>query len=271
MRVVVALGADGWPAAARALQRTAAIRTTAEALAGVAQDHDLVVTLGRGPQDERLAGQGHAHADMAGQTPAPSAAADEADAAAQLARMLAELLGPARPVQVVAPRVEVDRADPAFGHPRHAVGPLYTQDQAQRLAASHQWSTAPCGAGYRRVVASATPRQVLGLAPIENLLADHAVVLVCGNGGIPLAPLTETRPALELDAVVDPGLFSALLAHALGAGCLLLVGSGDQTAAARQYLHTGGHHAAIGTQDQLAALLDGSVGIQLRAAVETDA
>ncbi|MBP6853298.1 MAG: carbamate kinase [Rhodoferax sp.] len=300
MRVVVALGSDALLRPGRVVSADSlgvAVRAAAQVLATIAQGHGLLVTHGRGPQEALLAQQGPGAANTANLPINPATGAGEADVAALLLQELAHQLGPDRVVRSVWTQAGVNRNDPAFGRPSHALGPLYSQDEAQRLAASRQWSTAACGAGFRRVVAAPLPVRVCGLAAIEQLLADHVVVVASGGGGKPLAAAVGDLQDQAVDAVVDPDLFSGVLAHAVGADCLifatgvpgsivdpvasgaLLAGPttpralaslhfargsiGQQAQAASQFVIDGGQRAAIGSLAQLPALLDGSVGIQV--------
>ena len=300
MRVVVALGGDAWLRPGRVVTTESlgvAVRAAAQVLATIAGAHALIVTHGRGPQEELLARQGPVAAGPVEPSISPATGMGEAEVAALLLQELARQLGPDRLVRSVWTQAGVNRSDPAFGRPSHALGSLYSQDEAQRLAASHQWSTAASGAGFRRVVAAPLPVRVCGLAAIEQLLADHAVVVASGGGGKPLAAAFGDLPDHAVDAVVDPDLFSGILAHAIGADCLifatgvpgtiadpiadgaLLAGPttpralaslhfargsiGQQAHAASQFVIDGGQRAAIGSLAQLPALLDGSAGIQV--------
>jgi carbamate kinase len=211
-------------------------------------------------------------------------------------------------VATLLTRVEVDPLDPAFGHPTKFIGPVYTQAEAQRVAAERQWSTAPDGSGFRRVVASPQPLRVLGLDPITWLLEHGALVIAAGGGGIPVARQADGKTLYGVDAVIDKDLCSGLLARDLRADCLVIAtdvdavyldwgkpdqralgkvtphilaqhefpdGSmGPKVAAACQFVLATGKKALIGSLDRIEDMLaqhefpDGSMGPKVAAACQ---
>ena len=118
-------------------------------------------------------------------------------------------------------RVEVDSHDAAFGKPTKFIGPVYSQDEAQRLGAAGNWPFAADGSGFRRVVASPQPLAVLGIDPICWLLERGALVIAAGGGGIPVARGADGK-LHGVDAVIDKDLCSGLLACDLQADCLVI-------------------------------------------------
>jgi carbamate kinase len=123
--------------------------------------------------------------------------------------------------------IEVDPADPAFGNPTKPIGPIYTAEEAGKLAAEKGWVFKPDGDRMRRVVPSPRPRRIFGLEPVRWLLEHGSVVICAGGGGIPTIYSEEPAPAgrrLEgVEAVIDKDLASALLAADLQADALLVV------------------------------------------------
>src|SRR6185437_13017389 len=121
----------------------------------------------------------------------------------------------------------VDADDPAFGLPTKPVGSFLTEQQARALGAQYGWTVAgDSGRGWRRVVPSPEPRQIIE-APAIRLLAETGfVVVACGGGGIPV-----TREAHGLqgsEAVIDKDLSAALLASAIGASALMVLTDVDR-------------------------------------------
>jgi carbamate kinase len=128
-----------------------------------------------------------------------------------------------REVVSLVTQVEVDRDDPAFSHPTKPVGKFFSQAEAERMAEQTGWTFAEdAGRGWRRVVASPRPRQILELGAIRSLLDAGVVPIATGGGGVPVVRLPDGQ--LEgVAAVIDKDLTSALLAARLGAETLLLI------------------------------------------------
>src|SRR5699024_7041500 len=115
-----------------------------------------------------------------------------------------------REIVALLTRVRVDPDDPAFANPTKPIGPVYTEQEAQRLATERGWNVAADGPSFRRVVASPEPREIVERESIERLLDTGAVVVCAGGGGIPVAGERKQR---GIEAVIDKDLTSALLAH----------------------------------------------------------
>lgn len=139
-----------------------------------------------------------------------------------LEQELCNLLPASRVVTTLLTRVEVDPGDPAFQNPHKPIGPVYTQAESQRIAADKQWSMAPDGDGFRRVVPSPQPMRVLGMEPIRWLLGHGALVIAAGGGGIPVARDADGRGLHGVEAVIDKDRCSCVLALELEADCLVI-------------------------------------------------
>lgn len=119
-------------------------------------------------------------------------------------------------------QVVVDREDPAFAAPSKPVGEVIPAARARELAAMG-WSLVEerDGDGFRRVVASPEPREIVEAAAIRTLVDDGVIVVAAGGGGI---PVVATEDGLSgVGAVVDKDLAAALLATDLDAGRLLIL------------------------------------------------
>lgn len=138
--------------------------------------------------------------------------------------------GLGHPVAPIVSQVEVDADDPAFANPTKPVGRFFTKEVAETMAAETGWHfVEDSGRGYRRVVASPTPRKILDLEAIRALLDAGIIPIAAGGGGIPVIRSPEGR--LEgVPAVIDKDLTSALLASVLGADTLLLLTGVDRVA-----------------------------------------
>jgi carbamate kinase len=222
VRVVAALGGNALLRPGERADAATQRRHVAEAsatLARLARRHELVVTHGNGPQVGWLALQ----AEAAGETP-PLDLLD-AETEGMIGYWIQQELSsrlPGRAVATLLTQVRVDPDDPAFAAPTKPIGPFYAEAQARRLAAERGFQVARSGRGWRRVVPSPEPREILELAAIR-LLVEAGVTVVCaGGGGIPVArsPSGELR---GLEAVIDKDLAAALLARDLGAHALLLL------------------------------------------------
>jgi carbamate kinase len=224
MRVVAALGGN---ALLQRLERPDAeiqehhAERAVRALATLARDHELVVTHGNGPQVGLLAVE--SEGDPALERPYPFdvlVAQTQGMIGYWLLQALENAL-PHRRAAAVVTQVMVDAADPAFAEPTKFVGPVYGADEARRLAARAGWVVHADGAGWRRVVASPEPRDVLELPAIISLLASGAVVVCGGGGGIPV--VRDGAGLHGVEAVVDKDLTAALLGERIGATSLLVL------------------------------------------------
>ena len=126
------------------------------------------------------------------------------------------------PVVTLATQVVVDRSDPAFANPTKPIGPFYSRQEALRLEEEKGYvMREDAGRGWRRVVASPMPRRIVEI-PAVRLLWDHAVVIACGGGGIPV--VENPDGTLEgVAAVVDKDFAAELLAEEVGADALLIL------------------------------------------------
>ena len=197
------------------------VRDAARALAELAGMASLVVTHGNGPQVGLLALQAEAYRSVQAY-PLDVLGAESEGMIGYLIEQEVHNCLPGREVATLLTQVEVDRADPAFGSPTKPIGPVYTEEEARRLAAERGYSVARDGAGMRRVVPSPEPLRILEEKTIR-LLLDAGVVVVCaGGGGIPV--VTDGVGAVHgVEAVIDKDASAALLAERVGADLLVLL------------------------------------------------
>jgi carbamate kinase len=273
VRVVVALGGNallrrGEPLTAEN-QRTNA-HLACKALAPLALEDELVISHGNGPQVGLLALQGSAYTEV---EPYPLDLLG-AQTEGMIGYLIQQELGNELPfdkrLASLLTLIEVDPDDPAFDDPTKPIGPVYTEQESQKLAEEKGWTFKPDGDSFRRVVPSPLPQRIFGIEPVEWLLDHGAVVICAGGGGIPVmytdAPATPGRQLVGVEAVIDKDLASALLARDLKAHALVIVTDVDAV------------YADWGTPDQRAirratpeALSDtefaaGSMGPKVRAA-----
>lgn len=225
MRIVVALGGN---ALLRRGERPDAepqrrnVLRAADALAPLASDHEVIVTHGNGPQVGVLAIESASDSMLSQPFPLdPLGAETQGLIGYWLVQGLHNAL-PGRDVVAVLTQVVVDPDDPAFTRPTKFVGPIYDEPTARALANERDWSVAPDGSMWRRVVASPEPVEIVEARSIRRLV-DAGVLVVCaGGGGVPVVRGAD-GVLTGVEAVIDKDLTAALLAETLGADALLLL------------------------------------------------
>lgn len=225
MKLVIALGGNALLRREQALSaenQLENIRGAASQLARIAPHHQLVLTHGNGPQVGLLALQSAAYKPIDAYPLDVLGAQTDGMIGYLLEQELANLLPATLTVATLLTRVEVDPLDPAFAHPGKQIGPMYSKEEAARIALEKRWTMAADGAGFRRVVASPLPQRVLGLAPIRWLLERGVLVIAAGGGGIPVARDMGCDNLHGIEAVIDKDLCSGLLARELEADCLVI-------------------------------------------------
>ncbi len=119
------------------------------------------------------------------------------------------------PVVSLVTQVRVDKDDPAFRHHTKPIGPFYTKEVAERYQHQLKWEMVEDSHGYRRVVSSPEPKEIIELDAIRACVDRGLVVITGGGGGIPVFNDHVTDKGVE--AVIDKDLTSALLAKELNA------------------------------------------------------
>lgn len=126
------------------------------------------------------------------------------------------------PVSTVVTQVRVDRQDAAFDHPSKPIGKFMTKEVAEEQA--HKFGHVikeDAGRGYRRVVASPEPKEIVEIGAIRTLVDCGELVICCGGGGIPV--FQNGNHLSGASAVIDKDLVSALLAQELDADSLVIL------------------------------------------------
>ena len=225
MRIVVALGGNallerGEPLVAEIQQEH--VIAAVEALAPLAREHDLVITHGNGPQVGLLALESARDPDLPHPYPFDTLGAETQGMIGYLLLQALENALPGQQVVSLITQTLVADDDPAFGNPTKFVGPIYDEGEAQTKARRWGWQVRPDGNSWRRVVASPEPQEIIELPTIKVLLADGAVVICAGGGGIPVRRGPEGQ-LHGVEAVIDKDATAALLAQNLAAEALLLL------------------------------------------------
>ncbi|HNY03411.1 MAG TPA: carbamate kinase [Bacteroidales bacterium] len=123
-----------------------------------------------------------------------------------------------RDIITITTQVLVNKDDPAFKKPTKPVGPYYTKEEADKIAAETKsvFKEDPRGRGWRKVVASPTPLVIINKKTIESIARSGQIAIAVGGGGIPVF-YVEPNKLQGIDAVIDKDLASALLASQINA------------------------------------------------------
>jgi carbamate kinase len=205
-----------------AAEQLANLRHAVTALQPLLGEPGLVITHGNGPQvGNELLRQERA-ADEAPPLPLWLAVAQTQ---AEIGALISAELRPAvesREPACVLTHVRVAADDPAFDRPTKPIGPFYSAEEAERLERERGWAMiSDANRGYRRVVASPAPLEIVELEVIRRLAEGNAIVIACGGGGIPV--VRRGGRLAGVDAVIDKDRASALLARGLDATRLLIL------------------------------------------------
>src|SRR6187402_2501299 len=225
MRVLVALGGNallkrGEPMTEEVQRGN--IRVAAHALAPIVEHHQLVLSHGNGPQVGLLALQADAYKDVEAYPLDVLGAQTEGMIGYIIEQELGNLLPPDVELATLLTMIEVDPDDPAFADPTKFIGPVYSKEEAEALAAAKGWQIKPDGDKWRRVVASPQPKRIFEIRPITWLLEKGAVVICTGGGGIPAMYEPGTKTLVGAEVVIDKDRASALLAEQLEADLFVM-------------------------------------------------
>lgn len=137
----------------------------------------------------------------------------------------------AREVVTVITQVVVDKNDLAFKNPTKPIGNYYSKTAAKALMAVEPNNSyaEDAGRGWRRMVASPKPIDVVEKGPIMNLFNEDVIVIACGGGGIPVV-IDSNGNYQSIAAVIDKDLASAKLAELVDADYLLILTAVDKVA-----------------------------------------
>lgn len=220
-RVVLALGGN-------ALQKNG--ETTAEAqkavaaevgeiVARLADKYEIIVAHGNGPQVGNIL----IHEETAASEGAPAMPLETAVAMSQgqIGYWLTQAInnaflkrGKNAKVVTVVSQVVVDKKDPAFKNPTKPIGQFYHEKEAKKLAKEKGWTVKEdAGRGWRRVVASPKPIDIVEKRAIIDLVNDGVIVIAAGGGGIPVYRTKVLKRLKGVDAVIDKDFAAERLAE----------------------------------------------------------
>ena len=235
-RIVIALGGN---ALGNTLpEQMIAVKTTARALCDLIEEgHQVVVVHGNGPQVGMINNAMSALSredDTQPNTPlSVCVAMSQAYIGYDLQNALREELrkrGFMRtPVVTVVTQVRVDPDDPAFANPTKPIGKFLTKEEAEYQAKAYgHIMREDAGRGYRRVVASPKPVEIVEQDAINSLVDANKIVICCGGGGIPV--ILKDHHLKGASAVIDKDFASCLLAKQLDADMLIILTAVEKVA-----------------------------------------
>lgn len=229
-RLVIALGGNALqsgnsePTAEAQLK---VVRQTAQHIAEISRrGYEMAIVHGNGPQVGRIVLASEAAKDVV-----PAMPFDVCGAMSQgyigyhiqqALKYELSVRGRNYPVVALTTQVVVDRQDAAFQNPTKPIGGFCTEEEAKRLEREKGYvMREDSGRGWRRVVPSPMPRRIVEIDAVR-LLWDHAIVITCGGGGIPVVENSDGM--LEgVAAVIDKDLAAELLAEQVNADVLLIL------------------------------------------------
>ncbi len=229
--LVIAIGGNaiqgvGKPATAEA--QLESVEYTAERIADIIEcGYNVVIAHGNGPQVGRIVIQNEAASALT-----PAMPFDVCGAMSQgmigyhIQQCLTKVLkrrGINKTAVTLITQVVVDKDDPGFANPTKPIGPFYVEEEAQAIAAEKGYVfKEDSGRGWRRVVASPKPVEIVELDAVKALNNDGFVVITTGGGGIPV--VRNASGDLEgTEAVIDKDLAAEKLAEGLNADMLVIL------------------------------------------------
>ncbi len=206
-------------------QYRAAGETAANIAPIIAAGNRVVITHGNGPQVGFILMRSELTRDVLHQVPLANCVADtQGSIGMQIAQTLQNafrVLGRERQVVAVVTQVLVDPEDPSFANPTKPIGPFMNEAEARQRARDDGWAIAEdANRGWRRVVPSPAPLEILEMPVIRALLDSDTIVVAAGGGGIPVIQ-KEDGSLRPRPAVIDKDAASCLLAQELDASVLV--------------------------------------------------
>ncbi|MCI8833957.1 MAG: carbamate kinase [Ruminococcus sp.] len=239
-RIVIALGGN---ALGKNLpEQYLAVQETSKAIADLIEEgNEVIISHGNGPQVGMInnAMASYSKTDPSHPTITPLSvcvAMSQAYIGYDLQNALKEELlnrGIKKNVATVITQVRVEKEDPAFLHPTKPIGHFMTKEEADAaVKESGIQVIEDAGRGYRRVVASPQPAEIIEIDTVRDLLEAGEVVIASGGGGIPVIRIGNHLKGVG--AVIDKDFASCLLAQQLDADFLIIL-----TAVEKVALHFG--------------------------------
>ena len=230
-KIVVALGGNALQKNGELtakIQEEVAKETVQKLIPLIKDGHELVIVHGNGPQVGNLVL--HEEAGNSPSTPAMplhvSVGMTQGMIGYWIQKALKEELsknGISKNATTIVTQVEVSKDDQAFKNPTKPIGPFYSEEEAQKVAAKKGYVVKEdSGRGWRRVVPSPKPIHILESDAIIDFMKTGAIVIAAGGGGIPV--ISNGENSFEgVDAVIDKDFAAELLAEKINADTLLIL------------------------------------------------
>ncbi len=234
-RIVIALGGN---ALGNTLpEQMAAVKLTSRSIVDLIEDgNEVIISHGNGPQvgmiNNAMAALSREDTNQPNTPLSVCVAMSQAYIGYDLQNALREELknrGLSIPVTTMITQVRVDESDPAFLHPNKPIGHFMTKEQADYAAKAYGHVMAEdAGRGYRRMVPSPKPVEIIEIDAIRTLVDAGSVVIACGGGGIPVA--LRGNHLKGMSAVIDKDFASCRLAQELDADFLIILTNVEKAA-----------------------------------------
>ena len=220
-RIVLALGGNALQKKGEATaeaQKAVAVKV-GEIIAKLSDKYEIVVAHGNGPQVGNIL----IHEETASTDKAPAMPLETAVAMSQgqIGYWLTQAINNAlaksskrHKVVTIISQVVVDRTDPAFKNPTKPIGQFYSEKEAKALSKTKGWTVKEdAGRGWRRVVPSPKPIDIVEKGTIRDLVESGVVVIAAGGGGIPVIRTKILKRLKGIDAVIDKDFAAEKLAE----------------------------------------------------------
>ena len=232
-RIVLALGGNALGEDLQ--QQMSAVKSTAKAIVNlIAEGHELVITHGNGPQVGMIHQAFEAAAALHQGQMLPMSvcvALSQGYIGYDLQNALREELlnrGIHKPVTTLVTQVLVDKHDTAFIEPSKPIGSFLTKSEAEKLVAQGVAVREDSGRGWRRVVASPKPKDIIEKESVQALIKAGQIVITVGGGGIPV--ISQGNHLKGASAVIDKDWASAVLAEMINADMLIILTAVEKVA-----------------------------------------
>lgn len=234
-RIVIALGGNAL--GNNLPEQMLAVQNTSKAIADLIEEgHEVVISHGNGPQvgmiNNAMAAYGRSNSEHPTFTPlSVCVAMSQAYIGYDLQNALKEELlnrGVQKSVATVITQVRVDENDPAFENPTKPIGHFMDEAEAKLAKEKGFKVIEDSGRGYRRVVASPRPQEIVEINTIKNLLNAGEIVIAGGGGGIPV--VRNGNHLKGVGAVIDKDFASCILAQEINADYLIILTAVEKVA-----------------------------------------
>ncbi|WP_058990089.1 carbamate kinase [Anaerococcus rubeinfantis] len=231
-RLVIALGGNALGNTPE--EQLELVKKTAKTIVDLSENYDVAVGHGNGPQVGMINNAMEFSANNGGNTPEmpfpECGAMSQGYIGYHLSQSIRNELkrrGKDSEIACVVTQVLVDKDDEAFNKPTKPIGSFLTKEEAEAKEKENGYEyVEDAGRGYRRVVASPIPKEIVEINVVENLVSNGNIVITVGGGGV---PVINTEEGLQgVPAVIDKDRSSALLAKELNADMLVILTAVDR-------------------------------------------